>query len=124
MKRKRNLLPEVPAFDPDAREWKDKTPEWCSTRGAYVLAFGPRCAAWLVWKFRKTLHRYGAFRMYLPPEALEPPYLQIAIEYLARRECSLRWSVRTTWDRGTKHYRVEWLRRRSIPVALVPVGSC
>ncbi len=93
-------------------------------RAAYVVRFGPRCAGYLVSRqqFRKQVRRTGFFSIHLETKEEEPPWLQIAIEYLTKH--AKRWDVVTTTQRGVRRWRVRWLGGRQIPASIVPLGTC
>lgn len=61
------------------------------TREACVLEFGPRCAAWIVRKFRRRLRRTGSVTFRAPVDAEIPDWFEIALAYLERRP--ERWAV-------------------------------
>lgn len=93
-------------------------------RAAYVVRFGPRCAAYLVSRapYRKRLRNQGYFHLHLPSGEEEPPWLQIAIEYLSKH--ARRWDVVKTVVRGERRWRIRRLEWRVLPEAIVPVGIC
>lgn len=83
----------------------DITPE--GIRAAFVARFGPECAAWLVWRFRKVIRRYGCFPMHLAAGEDEPNWFQLAIAHLRLRPS--KWSVVVRTMGGKRVYRVIWL---------------
>jgi hypothetical protein len=93
---------------PELVELNDLTP--ANVRAAYVVQFGPRCAAWLVGKFRKRLRR-GEVRFHLPisPDGV-PPWFDLAVSYLANHR-SQKWQVNFARYGGNRHYRIEFRRR-------------
>lgn len=102
-------------------ELDDITPE--GVRAAFIVRFGPECAAWLVNRFRATIRRYGCFPMHIKASEDEPAWFQIAIGYLKQQ--TRKWSVVVQTQRGEKKYRVMWLggsrAPKDIPDVIRPV---
>lgn len=79
-----------------------------------VNAFGPRTAAWLVYRHKRRFHLVGRVRFQEKTTVLKrftPPgkklfWFAIAIESLRRRPG---WSVTKTEHRGMTTYEVQWL---------------
>lgn len=71
-----------------------------------VAAFGPTCAGWLVYTYRAMLHRRGAFALEVTKGTEEPPYVQIALACLMRRDG---WVVRKLEHLGDVRYVIQWV---------------
>jgi hypothetical protein len=94
---------------PEVVELDDMTS--ANVRGAYVVRFGPKCAAWLCKEFKHIVKKYGAFALHRGPEDEVPPWLQIALDYL--RDYARKWTVlKKTEPDGHVRYRVIWLCHR------------
>jgi hypothetical protein len=92
-------------------------------RELMIDRFGPSCAAWLVNRFRRMIHRYGAFRVHLDPKEEVPPWFGIAIQFLARREG---WDTARARDaKGNRSWIVRWTKqpaRRGAAIFMSPGG--
>ncbi len=109
----------VPKLPPEA-EAKDALKD-LDVRAAFVETFGPRCAAWLVNRFRKKVRAYGVIPLFMSASEEVPPWFQIATSYLER---SRKWEVDVQVSGGVRSYRIRWLyvRMREVPAALRPVS--
>lgn len=108
---------------PEVVELDAMTPE--NVRGAYVVRFGPMCAAWLCNRFRRMTKKYGAFAFHLPSGEEEPRWVGIAVQYL-RDYRARKWGVMKIQESdGRMRYRVMWRlhRKRVIPELLRPWGK-
>jgi hypothetical protein len=83
----------------------DLTPE--GVRDAFVVRFGPQCAAWLINKFRRKIHRDGFIQLHLAAGEEEPPWFDIAITFLKKHR-AMKWSVVTLKHRDQRSYRLIW----------------
>lgn len=92
-----------------------------SVRKAYVVRFGPQCAAWLVNRFRRQLKKRGAFFLRAKVGEELEPWLRIARDFL-RDHRSNKWVVEESSSGSTRYIAVR-RRGRPIPMALLPVGS-
>ncbi len=114
-----------PRSEPPTIELDDLSPE--AVRNAFIVRFGPQCAAWLVRELdrrrKRARRRYdGIFTMHLSTKEEEPGWFQIAIGFLKRRRG---WNVMTHVHRGTKRYTIkfgDWAPKK-IPAALRPVND-
>jgi hypothetical protein len=104
---------------PEVLELDDVTPE--GVRAAYVVRFGPECAAWLCNRFRSRLRRHGEASVHIPFDQEEPPWFSIAISYLEKHRSSS-WSVRRWGSRGVRRWTIRWLGKRRIPDSIA-VGT-
>lgn len=111
MKKPRSRFPDL-GLD----EFKD-----LDVRAAYILEFGPRCAAWLVNRFRKRA-RNGGFALHMTASQEQPEWFQIAIGYL--KQHAKNWEVDERVERGIRRFRVRWLGGRKVPDVIAPIGSC
>lgn len=107
---------------PEVVEETDLTEEMA--RALMLDRFGARCAAWLVNRFRKTIHRYGAFRVHLPRGATVPFWFGLAIQWLAR---SKHWETARGGTTATgKSWIVRWTNapaRRGATIFRSPGGD-
>lgn len=85
-------------FDVDAMNDMD-------VRAAFIVRFGPACAAWLCNRFRRSLRKTGRFLVHLPGDVPIPPWADIALSYLKKR---VRWSVEETMRNGNRAFCVTW----------------
>lgn len=74
-------------------------------REMMVQEFGPRTSAWLLWNQKAKLHRRGQFDVTFRPGQHEPPWFQLAVAQLRRREG---WSVDVISVREHRRFRVRW----------------
>lgn len=100
-------------------ELREFSPE--AVRDAFVLRFGARCAGWLAWKFHRQLRKIGRFVVDFGQGQEEPPWFQIAVEFMRRRPS--KWDVEVTRMHGKKFFQVRWIgtcawRPRPIPTSL------
>lgn len=92
-------------------------------REAYVVRFGPTCAAWLVRDLDRRRKRSrkpfeDVFDMHLPAGVEEPAWFQVALECLRRRK---RWVVVVQTCRGEKRYRLRFvsgIRKKELPTSI------
>ena len=127
MKKKRPIprhlrIVKQPPEIPEVAEIDDLTD--ANVRAAFIVRFGPECAAWLCNRFRHHLRRIGYFVVHMPPEGPLPAWIDIAICYLEmHREKS--WKVQRSTIRGVRYFRVYWngKKRDALPPAIVPVGQ-
>lgn len=93
-----------------------------NVRAAFIVRFGPQCAAWLCNRFRRKLLRVGVFTVHFQGSSL-PPWFDIAINYLEKHRA--KWEVRRELVSGVWYFRVYWNGRknRALPSAIVPVGQ-
>lgn len=91
-------------------------------RAAFIVRFGPQCAAWLCNRFRRHVRKLGTFLVHIPEGKELPPWFDIAICYLEKHRA--RWAVTRSSSRGVRYFRVFYTpKRKPLPTALVPVGS-
>lgn len=64
-----------------------------------VEQHGPRCAAWLVWRFRRSIRAKGYFVAKLPRGAILPTWFSVAIACFKSR--SRAWEVEEATTQGT-----------------------
>lgn len=124
MKKKRHLRA-VGAGEPrlpEVVEMGDMTD--ANVRAAFVVRFGPQCAAWLCNRFRKHLRKLGTFLVHLPGDVPLPPWADIALSYLKKR---VRWSVEETMRNGNRAFCVTWKggsrARRGLPVSIKNISN-
>lgn len=103
MKKKRHLSVARAPNLPEVVELNDLTD--ADVRAAFVVRFGPQCAAWLCNRFRRSLRKTGRFLVHLPEGADLPPWADIALSYLKKR---VRWSVEETMRNGNRAFCVTW----------------
>lgn len=122
MKKKRHLSVARAPNLPEVVELNDLTD--ADVRAAFVVRFGPQCAAWLCNRFRRSLRKTGRFLVHLPEGADLPPWFDIAASYLEKHRTK-RWRVERQAIRGARYFRVFWLGKRnaSLPNAIIPVGQ-
>jgi hypothetical protein len=79
----------------------------------WVRIAGAKCASWLVWQHRQSLHKNGGIAFFLsgtlkkgPP--LTPPWMRIALEKLKRNDKT--WQVDMSITPGRRTYVLKWLR--------------
>jgi hypothetical protein len=93
--------PEIPDFDT------------AGVRELYIAEFGPKCAGWLVRRFKKRIRVTGDFFVHLPVAEEIPPWFDIAISFLRRRD---RWRVSAWTTRGVRRWHVS--RNKRIPQSI------
>lgn len=97
----------------------DVTP--AGMRAAMIWRFGPRCAGWLVNRFRRQIRVRGFFLVHGKVDPNEaPPWFQIAIGYLEKHR-SVRWRVESEVRAGARWYRVT-RRASEIPIVIRPAN--
>jgi len=77
-------------------------------RDAVVERHGPACAAWLVRKHKRLLHRRGAFDVVVPYTVKELPFwFALAVDFLRRREG---WSAEEVTGKKAhaRRFRIVW----------------
>lgn len=92
-------------------------------RAAFIVRFGPACAAWLCNRFRRHARKLGTFLVHIPENKPLPSWFDIAVNYLEKHRTK-RWAVQRTTSRGMRYFRVFYLPKRApLPTAIVPVGQ-
>lgn len=73
---------------------------------AFAGTDGPRAAAWLIFRHRRTIHRTGQLRLHIDRDKGEVPmWMRVAIETLRTRSG---WTV-TIAERGSRRfYTISW----------------
>lgn len=75
---------------------------------AYAGTDGPSAAAWLVFKYRRTIHRTGQLRLHIDRDKGEiPMWMRVAIEHLRTRSG---WTVTIAERRATRFYTITYER--------------
>ena len=75
---------------------------------ALVKFQGATAASWLIWAYRKSIHRSGAVDFKIPRSATTPPWFRVAVETLNLRQ---NWSVTLTGSTLLeRNYRIRWLQ--------------
>jgi hypothetical protein len=109
-----------------AREEEAEPPEVVNefenldVRAAYVVTFGPRCAGWLVRRFRKNIKRTGGFSVHIKASEDDPPWFQIARDFLKQR--TTKWGLVRWTSHGERRYRFFWIGGRKRPTFIQPLG--
>lgn len=95
----------------------EMTPE--GVRAAFVVRFGPECAAWLVNEFRARFRRVGKLRAHMPAKEDLPPWFDLAVSFL-RDHRSRNWEVRRWVDGGVLTFEIAWKgkKRRELPSSI------
>ena len=95
----------------------EMTPE--GVRAAFVVRFGPECAAWLVNEFRQRFRRVGKLRAHMPAKEELPPWFDIAVSFL-RDHRQKKWGVRRWVENGVITFEIEWKgkRWRGLPASI------
>lgn len=89
------------------------------SREAFVLEFGPRCAAWMLWNRRRVLRTRGEASWCLSTEDIMPEWFSLGFEYLGKHR-TRKWMTRTWISGGVRYFHV---RRRPIPCYLFLGGG-
>lgn len=89
-------------------EHDERTRPMEETMELWVKFHGATAAAWLMWQYRKQLHRNGAQDFFVPKNKQSPPWFRVAIETLKRRQ---NWSVTMVGNASSANrtYRVRWM---------------
>ena len=74
-------------------------------REAFTQVQGPTAAAWLVQRFKSSIHRYGGFEVLVGSKTLMPMWFDVAIAYL---KISRRWHVKSERRADGMAYMVFW----------------
>ncbi len=83
----------------------------------YVERFGPRCAAWLVRRFRRQVRKHRCFHVRCPKGAELPPWFRIARACLEKSD---RWCVGESEGVASRLFVFRFLGR--VPASIRPVN--
>ena len=105
---KLRLVPNVPEERSDAA-YQPVAPVDKQAKEFLVRAHGVRTSAWLLWKHRKALRKYGYQEFRIPKKEGIPRWYWIAMEYLKAHR-KKRWIVLEKIEGDTRVFLVKWKR--------------